>query len=106
MNVIYSGLPTSGETGTLKNRFKKDAPSAIGLVHAKTGWINTTVSLAGFVEAGDQQFVFAVIASGLPSRESYRANARVAIDKLLATIARPLVRPNQPAVEPSPTPTE
>lgn len=87
--AIYRGLPVAGESGTLKNRFVKDAPSAVGLIHAKTGWINTSVSLAGFVQTSEKQYIFAIIASGLPSRESVRASARVAIDKLLATIAKP-----------------
>ncbi len=86
---IYRGLPTSGETGTLKTRFVKDAPNAVGLIHAKTGWINTTVSLAGFVTVGESQYAFAVIADRLPDRESVRSAARVTIDKMLATIAKP-----------------
>jgi len=88
LNVIYDGLPTAGMTGTLKGRFVKDAPSAVGLVKAKTGWIDTTVSLAGFVTVGPKQYVFAVIADRIPNRESARSAARVTIDKMLSTIAR------------------
>jgi serine-type D-Ala-D-Ala carboxypeptidase/endopeptidase (penicillin-binding protein 4) len=88
LKVIYDGLPTAGKTGTLKDRFIKDAPSAVGLVRAKTGWIDTTVSLAGFVTVGPQQYVFAVIADRIPNRESARGAARVTIDKMLSTIAR------------------
>jgi D-alanyl-D-alanine carboxypeptidase len=85
---IVDGLPTAGETGTLKNRFVKDAPSAVGLVQAKTGWINNSVSLAGYVDVGNQKYVFAVIADHVKPYESYRAQARIAIDRMLGTIAK------------------
>ena len=102
LKTIYEGLPLAGETGTLKNRFTKDAPSAVGLIKAKTGWINTTVSLAGFVNSGENDYAFAVIADHLPNRESIRQSARIAIDKMLATIAKPT--PGMPVVLPSGAP--
>ena len=86
---IVDGLPTAGETGTLKNRFVKDAPAAVGLVKAKTGWIDNSVSLAGYVDVGNQKYVFAVIADHVKPYERYRAQAREAIDKMLGTIAAP-----------------
>ncbi len=86
--VIEEGLPTSGRTGTLKNRFVKDAPTAVGLVHAKTGWINTTVSLAGFVTVGSTRYIFTIIADHIHNVESARQAARVTIDRMLATIAK------------------
>ena len=89
LKVIYDGLPVAGESGTLEKRFVKDAPTAVGLVKAKTGWINTSVSLAGYVEVGSEQYVFAVIADQVTPRETNRALARKAIDKMLATIAKP-----------------
>ena len=89
LNVIYEGLPLAGKTGTLKTRFVNDAPKAVGLVKAKTGWINTSVSLAGYVNVGQEQYVFAVIADHVKPYERYRAQAREAIDKMLATIAKP-----------------
>ncbi len=89
LKVIYDGLPTAGETGTLKTRFVTDAPSAVGLVKAKTGWIDNTVSLAGYVTVGEQQYIFAVIADRITNRESARSAARVTIDKMLSTIAKP-----------------
>ena len=100
LKVIYDGLPTAGETGTLKSRFVKDAPSAVGLVKAKTGWIDTTVSLAGFVTVGENQYAFTFIADRIINRESARIAARETIDKMLATIARP-----GPTGTPSPAPT-
>jgi PBP4 family serine-type D-alanyl-D-alanine carboxypeptidase len=86
---IIEGLPTSGETGTLKYRFVNDAPSAVGLVHAKTGWINTTISLAGFATVGANQYVFAIVANHIRNLESARQAARVTIDQMLGTIAKP-----------------
>jgi len=86
---ILEGLPTSGQTGTLKYRFEHDAPNAVGLVHAKTGWINTTISLAGFVTVGDKEYVFAIIANHIHNLESARQAARVTIDQMLGTIAKP-----------------
>jgi D-alanyl-D-alanine carboxypeptidase len=66
----------------------KDAPTAVGLVQAKTGWINNSVSLAGYVDVGNQKYVFAVIADHVKPYESYRAQARIAIDRMLGTIAK------------------
>ena len=87
--VILAGLPTAGKTGTLKNRFVNDAPTAVGLVQAKTGWINTTVSLAGFVTVGANKYVFAIIANHLHNLESARQAARVTIDQMLGSLVRP-----------------
>ena len=89
LSVIYEGLPLAGKTGPLKTRFVKDAPKAVGLIKAKTGWIDTSVSLAGYVNVGAEQYVFAVIADHVKPYETYRAQARIAIDKMLATIAKP-----------------
>jgi D-alanyl-D-alanine carboxypeptidase/D-alanyl-D-alanine-endopeptidase (penicillin-binding protein 4) len=88
--AIYDGLPLSGKTGTLKKRFQKSASTAKGLVKAKTGWINTSVTLAGYVEAGESEYVFVVIANRVTPTEKTRDRAREIIDKMLATIAKPL----------------
>jgi len=87
--VILAGLPVAGKTGTLKTRFVNDAPTAVGLIHAKTGWINTTVSLAGYVTVGSDQYVFAVVANHIHNLESARSAARVTIDQMLGSIAKP-----------------
>lgn len=104
LEIIYESLPLAGMTGTLRHRFLKDAPSAVGLVKAKTGWINTTVSLAGYVTVGEGDYVFAVIADHIANAESSRQKARVAIDKMLATIAKP-PSPVMPPPLPAPTDT-
>jgi D-alanyl-D-alanine carboxypeptidase len=85
---IYDGLPVAGKSGTLKKRFKKYGKSAKGLIRAKTGWINTSISLAGYVEAGNNEYVFAVIANHVKPTEQSRDLARHTIDKMLATVAQ------------------
>ncbi len=85
---IYEGLPVAGKTGTLKKRFLTTAPNAVGLVHAKTGFINTTVSLAGYVTVGSKEYVFAVIADKLEPKWVARNRARETIDSMLGTIAQ------------------
>jgi len=92
--AIYDGLPVSGETGTLRKRYHDFGSAAKGLVKAKTGWINTSVTLAGYVEAGESEYVFAVIASDVNPTENSRDRARKIIDKMLATIAKPVVLPS------------
>ncbi|CAB4753595.1 unannotated protein [freshwater metagenome] len=86
---IYDGLPVAGKSGTLKDRFTKSGKSAKGLVKAKTGWINTSVTLAGYVEVGNNEYVFAVIANSVKPNEPARELARKTIDKMLATVAKP-----------------
>ena len=86
---IYEGLPVAGKSGTLKKRFLTTAPNAVGLVHAKTGFINTTVSLAGYVTVGSKEYVFAVIADKLEPKWVARNRARETIDSMLGTIAQP-----------------
>ena len=88
--AVYNGLPLSGKTGTLKKRFQEYGSAAKGLVKAKTGWINTSVTLAGYVEAGESEYVFVVIANRVTPTENSRDRARNIIDKMLATIAKPL----------------
>ena len=92
---LIGGLPIGGVSGTLRNRFVETAPQAIGLVKAKSGSLNGTVNLAGYVEAGDREYVFVIIADRL--RTSYRAEklARTTVDRILGKIAAPLI-PLQP----------
>ncbi len=92
LKIIADGLPLAGKTGTLQTRFVTDAPKAVGLVQAKTGWINGTVSLAGYVNVRDKKYVFAVIANRIHPTEYYRQLARQTIDKMLATIAAPALK--------------
>jgi len=87
--AIYEGLPKSGKTGTLKMRYKKTAPEAVGLIRAKTGWVNGTVSLAGYITAGEKELVFAVLADRIPRYYSATERARASIDRMVASLAAP-----------------
>jgi len=84
---IYDGLPIAGETGTLVKRFEK-APEAKGKVRAKTGWVNNSVTLAGYVKSGDKEYAFAILADGITPSLKNRNRARAAMDKLLETIIK------------------
>jgi len=84
---IYEGLPISGETGTLFNRFTK-AEGAIGQVKAKTGWVNRSVTLAGYVKSGEKEYAFAILADGITPTLQSRNRARTAMDKLLEAIVK------------------
>lgn len=84
---IYDGLPIAGETGTLAKRFEK-APVAKGKVRAKTGWVNNSVTLAGYVKSGEKEYAFAILADGITPNLMARNRARAAMDKLLETIVK------------------
>lgn len=53
LGVIKSALPVAGKSGTLASRFTGDNAVARGQVVAKTGWINTSRTLSGWVNASD-----------------------------------------------------
>ena len=91
---IYGGLPIGGVSGTMQDRFIKSAPSAIGLVRAKTGTLNGTVSLAGYVQGGNQEYIFVAIADQIPRGTTAAKAARTALDKVLAKFAQPIVTPS------------
>ena len=85
---VYEGLPIGGETGTLQKRFLETAPHAVGHVHAKTGWVNNSVTMAGYVEEGEKEFVFAILADGITPTFTARNKARAAMDRLLGVIVK------------------
>ncbi len=84
---IYKGLPIAGETGTLVKRFAK-TPEAKGNVRAKTGWVNSSVTLAGYVKSGEKEYAFAILADGIIPSLKNRNRARAAMDRLLETIVK------------------
>ena len=86
---LYPVLPVSGVSGTLNDRFIETAPSAIGLVRAKTGSLNGTATLAGYVESSDREYVFVTLADQIPRGYTSLKKARAAIDKILGRIAAP-----------------
>lgn len=89
-SAIYDGLPVAGLTGTLEDRYFSTSPEGIGLVHAKTGTLNGTVSLAGYVDAGDREYIFVVIADKIKKGSSATHQARNTLDRLMGKIASPL----------------
>lgn len=93
--TIYGGLPIGGVTGTMQTRFIKSAPSAVGLVRAKTGTLNGTVSMAGYVQGGDREYIFVAIADQIPRGTTAAKAARTALDKVLAKFAKPIVAPTE-----------
>jgi PBP4 family serine-type D-alanyl-D-alanine carboxypeptidase len=88
-SIIYSGLPIGGVSGTLKTRFITTAPIAVGLVRAKTGTLNGTATLAGYVQSTDREYVFVTLADEIPSGNTALKRARDAIDRVLGRIAAP-----------------
>jgi D-alanyl-D-alanine carboxypeptidase/D-alanyl-D-alanine-endopeptidase (penicillin-binding protein 4) len=88
--AVYDGLPISGISGTLKSRFINTAPQAVGLVHAKTGTLDGTVSLAGYVESGSHEYVFVAIADHIRKGAAAADQARNTLDRLLGKITAPL----------------
>ena len=87
--LLYESLPVSGVSGTLQNRFTTTAPAAVGLVRAKTGTLNGTATLAGYVESTDRDYVFVALADEIPLGNSALDKARAAIDRVLGRIAAP-----------------
>lgn len=88
--AIFEGLPVSGKTGTLESRYVQTAPQAVGLVHAKTGTLDGTVSLAGYVESGTHEYIFVAIADRIHKGEVAADQARSTIDRMLGKITAPL----------------
>lgn len=83
LGAIYDGMPIAGKTGTLGpgyDRFDGSFSSnAVGHVNAKTGWINTSRTLAGVIHAKDgTDLTFAVYALNYGSDDA----ALNAIDNL------------------------
>jgi PBP4 family serine-type D-alanyl-D-alanine carboxypeptidase len=87
--IIY-GLPVGGKTGTLRHRYLQTAPKAVGLIKAKTGTLTGVVSLAGYVQSGDREYAFIVIADEISPNPAASDRARKSIDRYLAKIAAPL----------------
>ena len=88
---VVNGLPIGGVSGTLEKRFVKTAPSAVGLVKAKTGTLTGTANLAGYVESGEHEYAFVIIADKLPRTYSAGDRARAIVDRILGKIAAPFI---------------
>ena len=90
---LIDGLPVSGKTGTLSKRYIESAPQAVGLVKAKTGTRSGTVSLAGYVQSGDREYAFTIIADNIKRTNYASEQARKTLDIYLGKIAAPLLLP-------------
>ena len=88
---LIEGLPVGGVSGTLQHRFIETAPTAVGLVRAKTGTLNGTTNLAGYVESGDHQYIFVIIADRHSKSYSVTKKVRATVDRILGKIATPLL---------------
>ena len=98
--ILYTSLPIGGVSGTMRNRFLTTAPEAVGLVHAKTGTLNGTVSLAGYIESGEREYIFVTVADKIARGNRASDKARALMDRILGRIAAPTV-PTTPAIETS-----
>ena len=87
--LLYQSLPVGGVSGTLQDRFTTTAPSAVGLVRAKTGTLNGTSTLAGYVQSTDREYVFVTLADDIAKGNAALNKARAAIDRVLGRIAAP-----------------
>ena len=87
--LLYQSLPVAGISGTLNNRFITTAPSAVGLIRAKTGNLNGTATLAGYVQSTDREYVFVTLADEIAKGNAALNKARAAIDRVLGRIAAP-----------------
>lgn len=101
-NLIYSSLPVGGISGTLESRFLTTAPAAVGLVRAKTGTLNGTVTLAGYVESVAREYVFVTLADDIQRGTRASDKARAAIDRILGRIAAPNIPTEISKIEPAP----
>ena len=100
--LLYESMPVGGVSGTLRSRFLTTAPQAIGLVRAKTGTLNGTVTLAGYIESLDREYVFVTLADEIPRGTRANSKARAAIDRLLGRIAAPITPVIIPEAVPAP----
>ena len=87
--LLHDSLPVGGVSGTLLERFTTTAPSAVGLVRAKTGSLNGTATLAGYVQSTDREYVFVTLADNIAKGTTALDKARAAIDRVLGRIAAP-----------------
>lgn len=90
MRRVVAGLPVSGLTGTLRDRFADDATmDVLGVPRAKTGTLRAGSSLAGTtVTADGRPLIFAVQVDGFPWTDAGTRRARSALDRIVAALTR------------------
>lgn len=82
LGVIKSAMPVAGVSGSLASRFTGDNAVARGKVAAKTGWIDSSRTLSGWVNAQDGSVLsFAFYALG-----AVKENATDALDTVTTGI--------------------
>jgi D-alanyl-D-alanine carboxypeptidase/D-alanyl-D-alanine-endopeptidase (penicillin-binding protein 4) len=91
LSSLITGLPIGGVSGTLTERFVETAPTAVGLVRAKTGTLNGTTNLAGYVESQNKKYIFVIIADKHSRSYTITKRVRASMDKALGKIAKPLL---------------
>lgn len=83
LRTLLSALPVAGFSGTLAVRFGGSSAAAVGMVRAKTGWLNNAAGLAGVVTTADGQLL--VFAALVPAPD--RSAGETALDRVAATLA-------------------
>lgn len=79
LDLVRDALPVAGKSGTLAARFNGDNAVLRGNLTAKTGWIDTAYTLAGFLKAKDgTKLTFAFYAIG----DGIQDSAKEALDTL------------------------
>ena len=82
LGILRDSMPVAGKSGSLASRFSGANAVARGSVIAKTGWINTSRTLAGIVHAADgTPLTFAFYALG-----PVKAEATIALDTITTGI--------------------
>ncbi|WP_210418888.1 D-alanyl-D-alanine carboxypeptidase/D-alanyl-D-alanine-endopeptidase [Pseudarthrobacter sp. NIBRBAC000502770] len=86
LRSALDGFPVGGLSGTLDTRYGDSTTSGgAGLVHAKTGTLNTVLALSGYVvDADGRLLVFSFIGNGLTPGA---AGNKVALDRAATALA-------------------
>jgi len=87
--VLMDGLPVSGISGTLQNRYVTTSPNGVGLIKAKTGSLRGVVTLAGYIDSADHEYAFVILADRVGKYYAAENSARATIDRMLGKLAAP-----------------
>jgi D-alanyl-D-alanine carboxypeptidase/D-alanyl-D-alanine-endopeptidase (penicillin-binding protein 4) len=90
LRAVLTGLPVSGYSGTLRDRYRKPTAggTAAGQVRAKTGTLLGVSAIAGItVDADGRMLAFAVMADGVAAGDRATTAAQEALDRVAAILA-------------------